>query len=186
RLRLGHLQVGGPPDFPRLKRSGIIASMQPTHATSDMVWAEDRVGPERIKGAYAWRTVLDSGARLALGSDFPVEAVNPFFGIYAAVTRQDQKGWPAGGWYSSQKLTLAEAIRGFTLDAAYAAFEEQSRGTIEPGKLADLTIVDGDLFAMPQSDLFKAKVRMTLAGGEGVYGGVRSADGVSRGASTRK
>jgi predicted amidohydrolase YtcJ len=170
RFRIEHFQVVALPDFPRLAKSGIIASMQPTHATSDMYWAEDRVGPERIKGAYAWRTVLDSGARLALGSDFPVEAVNPFFGIYAAVTRQDQKGWPAGGWYPSQKLTLAEAIRGFTLDAAFAAFEEQSRGSIEPGKLADLTIVDGDLLTMPESDLFKAKVRMTVVGGEVVYG----------------
>jgi predicted amidohydrolase YtcJ len=173
RFRIEHFQVVALSDFPRLAKSGIIASMQPTHATSDMYWAEDRVGPERIKGAYAWRTVLDSGARLALGSDFPVEAVNPFFGIYAAVTRQDQKGSPAGGWYPSQKLTLAEAIRGFTLDAAFAAFEEQSRGTIEPGKLADLTIVDGDLLAMPESDLFKAKVRMTVVGGEVVYAGVR-------------
>jgi predicted amidohydrolase YtcJ len=171
RFRIEHFQVVAPSDFPRLAKSGIIASMQPTHATSDMYWAEKRVGPERIKGAYAWRTVLDSGARLALGSDFPVEAVNPFFGIYAAVTRQDQKGWPEGGWYPSQKLTLAEAIRGFTLDAAYAAFEEPTRGTIEPGKLADLTIVDGDLYSMPQSELFKAKVRMTVVGGEVVYGG---------------
>jgi predicted amidohydrolase YtcJ len=171
RCRIEHLQVVAPADFPRLARIGIIGSMQPTHATSDMEWAEDRVGPERIKGAYAWRTVLDSGARLALGSDFPVEAVNPFFGIHAAVTRQDQKGSPAGGWYPAQKLTLAEAIRGFSADAAYAAFEETSRGTIEPGKLADLTIVDGDLYAMPQADLFKAKVRMTVVGGEVVYGG---------------
>jgi predicted amidohydrolase YtcJ len=170
RFRIEHFQVVAPSDFPRLAKSGIIASMQPTHATSDMYWAEERVGPERIKGAYAWRTVLDSGARLALGSDFPVEAVNPFFGIYAAVTRQDQKGWPSGGWYPAQKLTLAEAVRGFTLDAAYAAFEEQSRGTIEPGKLADLTIVDGDFFSMPPSDLFKTKVRMTVVGGEVVYG----------------
>ncbi|MEK6373358.1 MAG: amidohydrolase [Acidobacteriota bacterium] len=170
RFRIEHLQVVAPSDFPRLARSGIIASMQPTHATSDMYWAEARVGPERIKGAYAWRTVLDSGARLALGSDFPVEAVNPFFGIHAAVTREDQKAWPAGGSYPSQKLTLAEAIRGFTLDAAFAAFEEQSRGTIEPGKLADLTIVDGDLFAVPPSELFKTKVRMTVVGGEVVYG----------------
>ena len=171
RCRIEHLQVVAPEDFPRLARSGIIASMQPTHATSDMGWAEDRVGPERIKGAYAWRTVLDSGARLALGSDFPVEAVNPFFGIHAAVTRQDQKGWPAGGWYPAQKLTLAEAIRGFTSDAAYAAFEETSRGTIEPGKLADFTIVEGDLYAMPPSELFNTKVRMTVVGGEVVYGG---------------
>jgi len=84
--------------------------MQPTHATSDMYWAEDRVGPERIKGAYAWRTVLNSGARIALGSDFPVEDVNPFFGIYAAVTRQDQKGWPAGGWHPQERVTIDQAL----------------------------------------------------------------------------
>ena len=111
RFRIEHFQVVAPSDFSRVARDGVIASMQPTHATSDMYWAEARVGPERIKGAYAWRTVLNSGARLALGSDFPVEDVNPFFGIYAAVTRQDQKGWPAGGWYPEQKLTLAEAQR---------------------------------------------------------------------------
>src|SRR6266550_4197906 len=118
RFRIEHFQVVAPNDFARVAHDGIIASMQPTHATSDMYWAEDRVGPERIKGAYAWRSVLSSGARLALGSDFPVEYVNPFFGIYSAVTRQDQKGWPAGGWYPDQKLTLTEAIRGFTKDAA--------------------------------------------------------------------
>lgn len=173
RFRIEHFQVVAPADFARVAKDGIIASMQPTHATSDMYWAEDRVGPERIKGAYAWRTVLDSGARLALGSDFPVEAVNPFFGIHAAVTRQDQKSWPAGGWYPAQKLTLAEAIRGFTAGAAYAAFEETTRGTIEPGKLADLTIIDGDLTAAPPADLFKTKVRMTVVGGEVVYGSVR-------------
>src|SRR5438477_406632 len=173
RFRIEHFQVVAPADFARTTHDGIIASMQPTHATSDMPWAEARVGPERIKGAYAWRTVLNSGARLALGSDFPVEDVNPFFGIYAAVTRQDQKGWPAGGWYPDQKLTLAEALRGFTLDAAYAAFEESSRGTIEAGKLADMTIVDGDFFAMPPSDLFKTKVRYTVVGGEIVYSAIK-------------
>lgn len=173
RFRVEHFQVVAPSDFPRLAQHGIIASMQPTHATSDMPWAEARVGPERIKGAYAWRTVLNSGARLALGSDFPVEDVNPFFGIYSAVTRQDQKGNPAGGWYPDQKLTLAEAIRGFTSDAAFAAFEESSRGTIEPGKLADLTIVEGDLFAAPQSQLFATKVRYTVVGGDIVYRNAR-------------
>lgn len=169
RFRVEHLQVISPQDVPRLVQHGIIASMQPTHATSDMYWAEKRLGPERIKGAYAWRTVLDAGGRLALGSDFPVEDVNPFFGLYAAVTRQDQKGWPAGGWYPSQKLTLAEAVRGFTKDAAYAAFEEGSRGTIEVGKLADFTIVDGDLYSMPE--LYKATVRYTVVGGKVVYEG---------------
>jgi predicted amidohydrolase YtcJ len=169
RFRVEHLQVISPPDVPRLVSHGIIASMQPTHATSDMPWAERRVGPERIKGAYAWRTVLNAGGRLALGSDFPVEDVNPFFGIYSAVTRQDQEGNPPGGWYPDQRLTPAEAIRGFTKDAAYAAFQESSRGTIEPGKLADLTIVEGDLLAMPASELYKAKVRYTIVGGEVAY-----------------
>jgi predicted amidohydrolase YtcJ len=173
RFRVEHFQVVAPSDFPRLAQHGIIASMQPTHATSDMPWAEARVGPERIKGAYAWRTVLNSGARLALGSDFPVEFVNPFFGLYSAVTRQDQQGKPAGGWYPDQKLTLAEAVRGFTSDAAYAAFEEPSRGTIEPGKLADLTIVEGDLYAAQQSQLFATKVRYTVVGGEVVYSNAR-------------
>jgi predicted amidohydrolase YtcJ len=169
RFRIEHLQVISPPDVPRLISHGIIGSMQPTHATSDMPWAERRLGSERVKGAYAWRTVLNAGGRLALGSDFPVEDVNPFFGIYSAVTRQDQEGNPPGGWYPDQRLTLAEAIRGFTKDAAYAAFEENSRGTIEPGKLADMTIVEGDLLAMPPAQLYKTKVRYTIVGGEVVY-----------------
>ena len=171
RYRVEHLQVIALEDVPKLVRHGIIASMQPTHATSDMYWAEARVGPERIKGAYAWRTILNAGGRLALGSDFPVEAVNPFFGIYAGVTRQDQKGWPEGGWRPAERLTLAETIRGFTLDAAYAAFEEGTRGTIEPGKLADFTIVEGDLYTMPAEELYKAKVRATVVGGEVVFDG---------------
>jgi predicted amidohydrolase YtcJ len=169
RFRIEHLQVIAPADVPRLVQHGIIGSMQPTHATSDMYWAEARLGVERAKGAYAWRTVLNAGGRLALGSDFPVESVNPFFGLLAAVTRQDQKGWPEGGWHPGEKLTLVEAIRGFTSDAAYAAFEETSRGTIEVGKLADFTIVDGDLFAMPANDLYKTKVRHTVVGGQLVY-----------------
>jgi predicted amidohydrolase YtcJ len=169
RFRIEHFQIASQPMFLVLALHGIIASMQPTHATSDMPWAEARVGPDRIKGAYAWRTVLNSGARLSLGSDFPVEDVNPFFGIYSAVTRQDQKGNPPNGWYPDQKLTLPEAIRGFTSDAAFAAFEESSRGTIEPGKLADLTIVEGNLYSAPQSQLFATKVRYTVVGGEMVY-----------------
>jgi predicted amidohydrolase YtcJ len=169
RWRIEHLQVVAPSDFPRIAHDGIIGSMQPTHATSDMRWAEARLGSDRVKGAYAWRTVLNSGARIALGSDFPVEDVNPWFGIHSAVTRQNHQEQPARGWYPDQKLTLAEAIRGFTLDAAYAAFEETSRGTIEPGKLADFTIVDGDVYASPS--LFATKTRMTVVGGEVVYRG---------------
>lgn len=169
RFRVEHLQVIAPGDVPRLVRHGIIASMQPTHATSDMYWAEARLGAERAKGAYAWRTVLNAGGRLALGSDFPVEAVNPFFGLMAAVTRQDQKGWPEGGWHPTERLTLAEAIRGFTSDAAYAAFEEASRSTIEVGKLADFTIIEGDLYAAPPTELHKTKVLYTIVDGKVVY-----------------
>jgi predicted amidohydrolase YtcJ len=170
RFRIEHYQVVAPSDFARTAHDGIIASMQPTHATSDMPWAEARVGPERIKGAYAWRTVLNDNIRLALGSDFPVEDVNPFFGIYSAVTRQDQSGNPPGGWMPEQRLTLAEAIRGFTQGAAYAAFEEESRGTVEPGKVADFTVVEGDFFSTPASALFKAKVKATVVDGQVVYG----------------
>jgi predicted amidohydrolase YtcJ len=169
RFRIEHLQIIAPADLPRLRQHGIIASMQPTHATSDMYWAESRIGPTRIQGAYAWRKVLDSGARLALGSDFPVEHVNPFFGIYAAVTRQDQKGYPEGGWYPSQRLTLAEAIRGFTSDAAFAAFEESSRGTIEPGKVADFTIVDRNPYDIPAAELYRLQPMFTIVAGEVVY-----------------
>jgi predicted amidohydrolase YtcJ len=169
RFRIEHLQVIAPDDVPRLVARGIVASMQPTHATSDMDWAERRLGPDRIRGAYAWRTVLNAGGRLALGSDFPVEYVNPFFGIYSAVTRQDHEGKPAEGWYPGERLTLAEALRGFTLDAAWAGFDEKTRGTIEPGKLADFTIVEGDFFADPVARLWDAKVRCTVVGGEIVW-----------------
>ena len=169
RFRIEHLQVIALEDIPRLAKGGVIASMQPTHATSDMYWAEARLGPQRVRGAYAWRSVLNSGGRLALGSDFPVEEVNPWHGIYAAVTRQDQKAYPAGGWYMSEALTLAEAIRGFTSDAAFAAFQEGSRGTIEPGKLADFTIVAGNVFAAAPADLYKTRVTHTVVGGKVVY-----------------
>ncbi|MEO8218535.1 MAG: amidohydrolase [Acidobacteriota bacterium] len=169
RFRIEHLQVVALDDLPRIGRAGIIGSMQPTHATSDMPWAEARIGPQRILGAYAWRKVLNAGSRLALGSDFPVEDVNPWFGIYAAVTRQDQRGSPAGGWYPAEKLTLTEALRGFTIDAAYAAFQESSRGSIEHGKLADFTVVDQDPFSVDPSTLFKTTVRYTIVGGRIVY-----------------
>ena len=140
--------------------------MQPTHATSDMPWAEERVGADRIRGAYAWRRVLDSGGRIAFGSDFPVEHVNPFFGIYSAVTRQDHDGNPDGGWTPDQRFTLGEALRGFTLDAAFAAFEEDQRGSIEAGKAADFTIIDGDLAAADPADLWKTEVSMTIVNGQ--------------------
>lgn len=169
RFRVEHFQIAAVDDIPRAASSGIIASMQPTHATSDMPWAEDRLGAKRLPGAYAWRKVLDAGGRLALGSDFPVEDVNPFYGIYSSVTRQDHDGHPPGGWTPEEKLTLAEALRGFTLDAAFAGFEEDDLGTIETGKAADFTIVDGTLGEMPEADLWKASVAATIVGGEIVY-----------------
>jgi predicted amidohydrolase YtcJ len=169
RFRIEHFQVAALDDIPRAASLGIIAAMQPTHATSDMPWAEERLGAERLRGAYAWRRVLESGGRLALGSDFPIEDVSPFFGIYSAVTRQDHEGHPPGGWTPDEKLTLSEALRGFTIDSAYAAFEENDLGTIESGKAADFTIIDGNLPDMPESDLWKAGVAMTIVGGEIIY-----------------
>lgn len=167
RPRIEHLQVIAPQDIPRMVELKAIASMQPTHATSDMPWAEQRVGAERIKGAYAWRTVLDKGIPLASGSDFPVEEVSPLLGIYAAVTRQDASGAPAGGWYPAQRMTLEEAIASFTYGAAYASFQEASLGRIAAGRIADLTVLDGPLAA--DRTLLERKVAMTIVGGELVY-----------------
>ena len=171
RFRIEHYQVATLPDIERLGRAGVIAAMQPTHATSDMPWAEERLGRERLAGAYAWRKVLTAGAHLALGSDFPIEDVNPFYGIYAAVTRQDHDGHPPGGWTPSETLTLAEAVRGFTVASAFAAFEEETRGTIEAGKWADFTIVDGDFASAHASEIWKTRVRYTIVNGEIVYKG---------------
>lgn len=166
RFRIEHVQVIAPDDIPRLARLGIIASMQPTHATSDMPWAEARVGARRIGGAYAWRKILDSGARLSFGSDFPVEEVNPFLGIHAAVTRQDGEGHPPGGWHPEERLTVAEAISAFTAGVAYSAFEETARGTIEPGKAADLTITRENPYAVAPEALDAVRVRYTVVDGK--------------------
>lgn len=167
RLRIEHVQVIAPDDIPRLAKLGVIASMQPTHATSDMPWAEQRIGPERIKGAYAWRTIMNSGATIVAGSDFPVEGVSPLLGIYAAVTRQDAKGQPPGGWYPDQKMTLDEAIAAFTVAPAYAAFAENERGRVKVGMAGDLTIFDRSLVAGPE--LLATGVRATVVAGEVVY-----------------
>lgn len=169
RLRIEHAQVLAPEDIPRFAKLGIIASMQPTHATSDMPWAEKRVGPERIKGAYAWRLVKDSGAHLPLSSDFPGETLNPFYGIYAATTRQDPQGNPPSGWHPEQKLTLEEALRGYTVEAAYAEFEENAKGSIEKGKLADLTVIAQDITKIPPPEILSIHVLKTLVGGKAVY-----------------
>jgi len=143
--------------------------MQPTHATSDMNMAQDRIGAERLKGAYAWRTFLAQGTRIAGGSDFPVESDNPFFGLHAAVTRTDHANQPPGGWHAEQAMTLLEAFRAFTLDAAYAQHQEQSIGTLEPGKCADFILIDRDLFKVAPAEIWKLKVEQTWVAGKKVF-----------------
>jgi predicted amidohydrolase YtcJ len=169
RNRVEHAQVVSLQDIPRFKELNLIASMQPTHATSDMNMAEARIGPERIKGAYAWRRFLKQGTRIAAGSDFPVESANPFFGLYAAVTRQDHEGRPPGGWYPDQAMTLTEALRAFTLDAAYAEHAEKTLGTLEPGKWADFILANQDIFAVDPSKIWSTQVLETWVGGKQVY-----------------
>lgn len=169
RPRIEHAQVVAPEDFARFGRLGVIASIQPTHATSDMPWAEDRLGPVRTQGAYAWRRLLDGGARLAGGSDAPVESERPLLGFYAAVTRMDLSGRPAGGWYPTQTLTRAEALALFTSGAAYAAFEEDRRGRIAPGMEADLTVLARDPMAVPEAEIPNIAVALTVVGGRVAY-----------------
>ncbi|MES3023785.1 MAG: amidohydrolase [Pseudomonadota bacterium] len=169
RHRIEHAQVVAPADIARFKRIGIIASMQPTHATSDMNMAENRVGPQRVQGAYAWRSFAQQGARIACGSDFPVESSNPFLGIHAAVTRQDASGQPVAGWFPEQALSLKEALRCFTLDAAYAGHQEQDLGSLEPGKWADFVVVDRDLFRIAPADIHKTTVLETWVAGRQVF-----------------
>lgn len=169
RLRIEHAQVLSPEDIPRFAKLGVIPSMQPVHCTSDMGWAESRVGPERIKGAYAWRSLLNTGVHLPLSSDFPGETLNPFYGIYAAITRQDPQGSPPGGWYPLQRLTLDEALRAYTIEGAYAEFEERAKGSIEEGKLADLTVISQDITKLPAKEILSIHVLKTFVGGKLVY-----------------
>lgn len=169
RNRVEHAQVVSLQDIPRFKTLGLVASMQPTHATSDMNMAEDRVGKERIKGAYAWQTFLKQGTVIAGGSDFPVESANPFFGLHAAVTRTDHEGKPIAGWHPEEAMTLPQALRAFTLDAAYAQHQEKSIGSLEPGKWADFILVDQDPFTAAPGDIWKTKVLGTWLAGEQVY-----------------
>ena len=169
RWRIEHAQVVAPEEFPRFAALGVIASMQPTHATSDMPWAQDRLGPTRIKGAYAWQRLQASGAKLALGSDFPVESVDPRRGLHAAVTRQDGHDAPAVGWMPDQRLSAGEALHGFTADAAWAAHDEAEVGKLAPGLRADFVILDEDPLAVPGEQLDALHVRSTWVDGKPVY-----------------
>jgi predicted amidohydrolase YtcJ len=169
RHRIEHSQVVSVADIPRFVSLGVIPSMQPTHATSDMNMAEDRVGIYRILGAYAWRTFVDQGSIIAGGSDFPVELSNPFHGLYSSVSRQDHAGRPEGGWYAAQRLTRAEALHGFTLGAAWGGHMEELVGSLEPGKWADFILVDRDYFTVPHEEIWQIQVEETWLAGQRVH-----------------
>ena len=175
RHRIEHSQTLSLDDIPRFKKLGVIPSMQPTHQSSDMYWVEDRLGSERLKGAYAWRKLIDAGVVIAGGSDAPVESLNPLWGIYAAVTRQDHKGFPENGWYPEERMTMEEAVKMFTSWAAYASFEEDLKGTPETGKLADFTVLSEDIFIIEPPALLKTRVLMTVIGGNIRYDNFRRA-----------
>lgn len=169
RLRIEHAQIIALEDIPRFAALGIIPSMQSTHATSDLPWAPKRLGADRIRGAYAWRKLMETGVRIANGSDFPVENANPLWGIYAAITRQDHQGHPKDAWQPDQRMTRQDALRSFTIDAAYAAFEEGSKGSIEAGKYADFVVLDRDIMTVPPAEILTTKVVMTVLDGKSVY-----------------
>ena len=167
RFRVEHAQVLAPAEIARFGQLGVLAAMQPTHATSDMPWAEARLGSERIAGAYAWRAILAAGGRIVGGSDFPVEEVAPLLGVYAAVTRQDRAQQPPGGWYPAQCMTLEEALRAFTVEPAFAAFVEGHRGRLREGYVADVTVYDQPLVG--DASLLQVNVDMTIVGGHVVF-----------------
>jgi predicted amidohydrolase YtcJ len=169
RNRVEHAQIIALDDIPRFAELGVIASMQATHATSDMNMAEDRIGIERVKGAYAWRKLIDSGAVIANGSDFPVELANPMHGMYASVARKSRAGLPENGWRLEDGLTREETLHSFTLAAAYAALQEDRLGSLEPGKWADFIVVDRDFFVIPEAEIDDIQVLQTWVGGEMVY-----------------
>jgi predicted amidohydrolase YtcJ len=170
RLRVEHAQVLTERDVPRFARLGVLPSMQATHCTSDMAWAAERLGPERLRGAYAWRSLLATGVRIAGGSDFPVESPNPFHGIHAAVTRRPRAG-DDPGWQPEQRMTREEAVRSFTDWNAYASRQEAQLGTLETGKYADLVVLSDDVFTCPEDRIPEIRPTLTLVGGEVVFRG---------------
>ena len=179
RWRIEHVQVVDPADVPRIGRAGIIASMQPVHQTSDRLMAEARLGPERLAGAYAWQSILKAGAKLAFGSDYPVESPNPFHGLSAAMSRQDRDAQPPGGWLPHERLTFEQALTAFTRDAAFAGFAEDRIGSLEPGKWADFILVDVDVAKADPQWLARTRVIETWVAGRKVWeiGGEPSGSG---------
>jgi len=169
RHRVEHAQILRLQDIPRFNELGVIASMQATHATSDKNMAEDRVGKDRILGAYAWRKLLNANAIIAAGSDFPVESPNPFFGLHASVTRQDKANTPKGGWYPNEKMTRIEALKSFTIDAAFSGHQEKIIGSLASGKKADFILITSDFFNSDEKDIWKTRVKSTWVNGKEVY-----------------
>ncbi|GAA5130544.1 amidohydrolase [Thalassotalea piscium] len=169
RHRIEHAQILQLSDIPRFNQLGVIAAMQATHATSDKNMAQDRIGEQRILGAYAWRKLLNAKAIIAAGSDFPVESANPFFGLHASVTRQDKVNLPEGGWFPEEKMTRLESLKSFTIDAAYSGHQEKIIGSLEAGKKADFILIENDYFTMPEQDIWKIEVSDTWVNGRHVY-----------------
>jgi predicted amidohydrolase YtcJ len=169
RFRIEHAQVIDPADIPRFAELGVIPSMQAVHATSDMYWAAERLGPSRVLNAYAWRSLLNTGVIIPDGSDMPVERVNPLYSFHAAVTRQDERGWPPGGWYPAQRMTREEALEGMTIWAAFAGFQEHDLGSLTAGKYADFVVLDRDIMTVGEDDIIGTKVLATYIGGHAVY-----------------
>ncbi|MGB5449132.1 MAG: amidohydrolase, partial [Woeseiaceae bacterium] len=172
RHRIEHAQVISPEDIPRLGQLGIIASMEPPHAMEDKTWAEQRLGPERVLGAYAWRSLREAGARLTFNSDNPGSDHSIFYGLHSAITRQDKNGQPEGGWYAEQRMTADEAVRGYTEWSAYASFREDKAGVIAPGRWADLTVMTVDPFLLADQspgDILRGQILMTIVSGRIIY-----------------
>jgi predicted amidohydrolase YtcJ len=166
RFRIEHAQIVSLPDFSTFKKYNVIASVQATHATSDMRWALKKLGPDRLMGAYAWQRFLQAGVRIAKGSDFPVESNKPLWGFYAAVTRQNHQGKPSEGFLPDQRLTREQALKSFTLDGAYAAFEEKDKGSLAPGKLADFVLLDRDIMKIPSAEILETKIVKVFVAGQ--------------------
>ena len=169
RHRVEHSQVVAPTDFARFRSLGVIASMQPSHAISDKRWAQDRLGEYRVQGAYAWHMMQSHNVHVAFGTDWPVEPVNPYLGLYAAVTRRSTEGDPPGGWWPQERLSIAEAIRCYTAEPAYASFEEKEKGQIIPGMLADLVVHTRDLLTVKPEEILQTEAAITILGGRVVY-----------------